>query len=147
MRTDNRPIILVEDNESDADVARRAIARSAGDHRFIVIDDGATAAEVLLRDHSHATQPEPCLVMIDINLPGLDGIELLTRIRKHPRLCNVSVVIVSSSMEESDIRRAYGRGANSYVTKPVDNRALQSLYASVANYWTLTNIACPTTAG
>ena len=77
----------------------------------------------------------------------LPWVELLTRIRRHPRLCNVSVVIISSSVEESDIRRAYGRGANSYVTKPVDNRALQSLYASVANYWTLTNIACPETAG
>ena len=147
MQTDNRPIILVEDNESDAEVARRAIERTTKDRRFIVIDDGATAAEVLLRDRSQATDPEPCLVMVDINLPGLDGIEPLTRIRRHPRLCNVSVVIISSSVEESDIRRAYGRGANSYVTKPVDNRALQSLYASVANYWTLTNIACPETAG
>lgn len=147
MQTNKRPIILVEDNESDAEVARRAIERTTKDHRLIVLDDGATAAEVLLGDRSGAPDSEPCLVMVDINLPGLDGIELLTRIRRHPRLCQVSVVIVSSSSEEDDIRLAYGRGANSYVTKPVDNRALQALYASVTNYWTVINLACPTSTG
>ena len=86
-------------------------------------------------------------MLIDINLPGLDGIELLTRIRSSPHLRHVAVVIVSSSTEERDIRKAYDRGCNSYVTKPVDIRALQSLYASIANYWTQANIGYPDPIG
>lgn len=147
MQPDTGPIILVEDNESDAEVARRAIERSGVSRELVVVEDGISAAELLLGTPAHPPCPRPRLMMIDINLPGLDGIELLTRIRSNPNLRHVAVVMVSSSTEERDIRKAYARGCNSYVTKPVDIRALQSLYASVANYWTQTNIACPEPVG
>jgi hypothetical protein len=147
MYSNSGPIILVEDNESDAEVARRAIKRSSPTRTLVVIGDGLSAAEMLLGTEGHPPCPRPRLIMIDINLPGLDGIELLTRIRIHPDLRSVAVVIVSSSSEERDIRKAYDRGCNSYVTKPIDIRALQSLYASVVNYWTQTNIGYPKPVG
>jgi CheY-like chemotaxis protein len=147
MYSNSGPIILVEDNESDAEVARRAIKRSSPTRTLVVIGDGLSAAEMLLGTEGQPPCPRPRLIMIDINLPGLDGIELLTRIRIHPDLRSVAVVIVSSSSEERDIRKAYDRGCNSYVTKPVDIRALYSLYASVANYWTQTNIGYPKPVG
>jgi CheY-like chemotaxis protein len=147
MYSNSGPIILVEDNESDAEVARRAIKRSSPTRTLVVIGDGLSAAEMLLGTEGQPPCPRPRLMMIDINLPGLDGIELLTRIRSNPELRGVAVVIVSSSSEERDIRRAYDRGCNSYVTKPVDIRELQSLYASVVNYWTQTNIGYPKPVG
>ncbi len=147
MYSNSGPIILVEDNESDAEVARRAIKRSSPTRTLVVIGDGLSAAEMLLGTEGQPPCPRPRLMMIDINLPGLDGIELLTRIRSNPELRGVAVVIVSSSSEERDIRRAYDRGCNSYVTKPVDIRELQSLYASVVNYWTQTNIGYPKLVG
>ena len=147
MYSNSGPIILVEDNESDAEVARRAIKRSSPTRTLVVIGDGLSAAEMLLGTEGQPPCPRPRLIMIDINLPGLDGIELLTRIRSNPELRGVAVVIVSSSSEERDIRRAYDRGCNSYVTKPVDIRELQSLYASVVNYWTQTNIGYPKPVG
>ncbi len=147
MYSNSGPIILVEDNESDAEVARRAIKRSSPTRTLVVIGDGLSAAEMLLGTEGQPPCPRPRLIMIDINLPGLDGVELLTRIRIHPDLRSVAVVIVSSSAEERDIRRAYDRGCNSYVTKPVDIRELQSLYASVVNYWTQTNIGYPKPVG
>lgn len=147
MYSNSGPIILVEDNESDAEVARRAIKRSSPTRTLVVIGDGLSAAEMLLGTEGQPPCPRPRLIMIDINLPGLDGIELLTRIRIHPDLRSVAVVIVSSSSEDRDIRKAYDRGCNSYVTKPIDIRALQSLYASVVNYWTQTNIGYPKPVG
>jgi CheY-like chemotaxis protein len=147
MHSNSGPIILVEDNESDAEVARRAIKQSSPARTLVVVGDGLSAAEMLLGTEGQPPCPRPRLIMIDINLPGLDGIELLTRIRIHPDLRSVAVVIVSSSSEERDIRKAYDRGCNSYVTKPVDIRALYSLYASVANYWTQTNIGYPKPVG
>jgi CheY-like chemotaxis protein len=147
MYSNSGPIILVEDNESDAEVARRAIKRSSPTRTLVVIGDGLSAAEMLLGTEGQPPCPRPRLIMIDINLPGLDGIELLTRIRSNPDLRDVAVVMVSSSTEERDIRKAYDRGCNSYVTKPIDIRALQSLYASVVNYWTQTNIGYPKPVG
>jgi CheY-like chemotaxis protein len=141
MLRESGPIILVEDNESDAEIARRAIDRASLARELVVIEDGLAAAEMVLG----STQRKPCarpqVMLIDINLPGLDGIELLSRIRSTPHLRGVPVVIVSSSTETSDICKAYERGCNSYVTKPVDIRELQSMYTSVATYWTRTNIA------
>ena len=147
MQSNSGPIILVEDNESDADIARRAIERSNPANTLVVVGDGLSAADMLLGSPGHPPCPRPRMMMIDINLPGLDGIELLTRIRSNPDLRDVAVVMVSSSTEERDIRKAYDRGCNSYVTKPIDIRALQSLYVSVTNYWTLTNIGCPKPVG
>jgi len=147
MYSNGGPIILVEDNESDAEVARRAIKRSSPARSLVVVGDGLSAVEMLLGTEAQPPCPRPRLMMIDINLPGLDGIELLTRIRSNPDLRGVAVVMVSSSAEERDIRRAYDRGCNSYVTKPVDIHALQSLYASVVNYWTQTNIGYPKPVG
>ena len=79
MYSNSGPIILVEDNESDAEVARRAIKRSSPTRTLVVIGDGLSAAEMLLGTEGQPPCPRPRLIMIDINLPGLDGIELLTR--------------------------------------------------------------------
>lgn len=136
-------IVLVEDNFTDAEIARRAIERMTPVRTLVVVEDGYRAAELLLGAPGQPTLPSPRLLLIDVNLPGLDGIELLSRIRSDPRLRHVAVVMVSSSMEERDIRRSYDSGCNGYVTKPLNIRSLYSMYASVASYWTQTNIPCP----
>jgi CheY-like chemotaxis protein len=135
------PIILVEDNESDAEIARRAIQRANLGHDLVVIEDGLAAAEMVLGSPLRKPCARPRVMLIDINLPGLDGIELLNRIRATRHLRELPVIIVSSSSETSDISKAYASGCNSYVTKPGDIHDLQSMYASVANYWARTNIA------
>jgi len=147
MTSDGASIVLVEDNESDAEIARRAIERATPVRDLTVVEDGLTAAEMFLGAAGQAKRHLPKLMLIDINLPGLDGLELLRRIRSNPQLRHVAVVMVSSSTEERDIRTAYERGCNSYVTKPMDTRALYSMYAAVANYWTQTNIACRGSVG
>lgn len=141
MNYETNPIVLVEDNESDAEIARRAIERANLSREVLVIEDGLSAAEIVLGSPQREPCPRPRVLLLDINLPGLDGIELLNRIRSTPRLKGVPVVMVSSSIEASDIRKAYETGCNSYVTKPSDIRDLQSMYASVATYWSRTNIA------
>ena len=146
MPQDTGSIVLVEDNEADIEVARRAIERIGGAHPLWVFEDGISAADALLVTPGQSPCPRPKVMLIDINLPGLDGIELLTRIRSSSHLRHTAVVMISSSTEDRDIRKAYERGCNSYVTKPVDIRALQALYTSVASYWTQTNISNPASA-
>ena len=141
MQTDNSSIILVEDNESDAEVARRALDRASLAQDLMVIVDGLAAAELLLGSDASKPIARPRVLLIDINLPGLNGLELLKRIRNAPHLRRVPVVMVSSSMEVRDICEAYDSGCNSYVTKPVEIRALQAMYTSVAGYWTRLNLA------
>lgn len=143
MSPDPGTIVLVEDNFTDAEIARRAIERMTPVRNLVVVEDGYRAVELLLGAPGQEPFPSPRLLLIDVNLPGLDGIELLARLRGDPRLRHVSAVMVSSSLEERDIRRSYDVGCNGYVTKPLNIRSLYSMYANVASYWTQTNIPCP----
>ena len=106
MTYDGASIVLVEDNESDAEIARRAIERATPVRNLMVVEDGLTAAEMFLAAAGEAKRYLPKLMLIDINLPGLGGLELLRRIRNSPQLRHIAVVMVSSSTDERDIRTA-----------------------------------------
>jgi two-component system response regulator len=136
------PIIIVEDNATDAELAQRAIRKWGAEHPIVVIEDGLRAADQLLGDSKKQIQPLPVpkLLILDINLPGLGGIELLSRLRASARHRHTVVVMVSSSAELEDVLNSYRMGCNSYVTKPVNSNTFDSMYAHLAQYWTSINL-------
>ncbi len=141
--TDHRtPIIIVEDNATDAELAQRAIRKWGSQHPIVVIEDGLRAADQLLGNSAKEIEPLPTpkLLILDINLPGLGGIELLTRLRASVRHRHTVVVMVSSSAEPEDVLNSYRMGCNSYVTKPVNTQTFYSMYALLAQYWTSINL-------
>lgn len=136
------PIIIVEDNLMDGEMARRAVQKMGAPHPVVLIEDGLRAVDQLLGNRLGEVPPlpHPKLVIIDVNLPGLGGIEVLSRLRASDRHKHTIVVMVSSSAEPEDVLRSYRMGCNSYVTKPVNNQNLFYLYMQVAHYWTSTNL-------
>jgi two-component system response regulator len=121
--TDNKFILLVEDNPNDELLARRALKKNAITNRLFVARDGVEALDFLLGAGSHSqrdTTQTPALVLLDLNLPRIDGFEVLRRIRAHDRMRHLPVAILTSSDEESDVRKCYELGVNSYIRKPVD---------------------------
>lgn len=129
-------ILLVEDNEDDIELTRRAFARSHVANTIDVVRDGAEAIERLLGD---ARAPLPALVLLDLKLPKVDGLEVLRQLRadEHTRL--LPVVILTSSREERDVVEGYRLGANSYVRKPVDFAAFQVAVEQLGLYWLVLN--------
>jgi len=116
-----RMILLVEDNPDDEALTRRALAKNNIQNEVRVARDGAEALEILLGTGAHAGHPlAPEVVLLDLKLPKVDGLEVLRRIRADERTRLLPVVILTSSREERDVVSGYGLGANSYIRKPVD---------------------------
>jgi two-component system, response regulator len=139
MRTD-ASILLVEDNDDDIELTRRAFARSRVANRIEVVRDGAAALERLLGD---AAGPLPALVLLDLKLPLVGGLEVLERLRADERTRTLPVVILTSSREERDLVESYRLGANSYVRKPVDFGEFQHAVEQLGLYWLVLNEAPP----
>lgn len=129
-------ILLVEDNEDDIELTRRAFARSHVANTMHVVRDGAEAIERLLGKDG---APLPALVLLDLKLPKLDGLEVLRRLRADERTRLLPVVILTSSREERDVIEGYRLGANSYVRKPVDFAAFQVAVEQLGLYWLVLN--------
>jgi len=137
-----RIILLVEDNESDVDLTRRALARNRIANELKVVNDGQAALDLLFGDGTHAgrdTSPTPALILLDLKLPKLDGIEVLNRLRADPRTRRVPVVILTSSKEQDDLAAGYDGGANSYIRKPVDFHAFVEAIRQIGLYWLVLN--------
>jgi CheY-like chemotaxis protein len=136
------PIIIVEDNAMDGEIARRAIRKLGSENPVVIIEDGLRAVDQLLGNRMMDIEPlpHPQLIILDINLPGLGGIEVLSRLRASDRHHHTVVVMVSSSTEQQDILQSYQSGCNSYVTKPANTRTLYSMYWQLAQYWTSLNL-------
>jgi CheY-like chemotaxis protein len=135
-------ILLVEDSEDDIELTLRALRRSGIQSRVEVARDGVAALDYLQRG-----TPLPSVVLLDLNLPRLSGLEVLERLRAHPRTRLVPVVILTSSRDEADVARGYALGANSYVRKPVDYDAFMDAARQLGQYWLQLNEAPPVTAG
>jgi two-component system response regulator len=135
-------ILLVEDSEDDVELTLRALRRSGIQSRVEVARDGVAALDYLQRG-----TPLPSVVLLDLNLPRLSGLEVLERLRAHPRTRLVPVVILTSSRDEADLARGYALGANSYVRKPVDYDAFMDAARQLGQYWLQLNEAPPVTAG
>jgi CheY-like chemotaxis protein len=132
-----RSILLIEDNPVDLDLTRRAFARSQLTNPLDVARDGAEALEWLGR--WDAGEPLPLVVLLDLKLPKVDGLDVLRRYRAHPLACALPIVVLTSSSEDRDIARAYADGANSYIVKPVDFDKFLEVTSQIKLYWCLLN--------
>ncbi|HZI23309.1 MAG TPA: response regulator [Gemmatimonadales bacterium] len=136
----DRSILLVEDNPDDEALTRRALAKNNIQNEIVVARDGAEALDCLFGTGAHAGQPmAPEIVLLDLKLPKVDGLEVLRRIRAEPRTRLLPVVILTSSREERDIVNGYGLGANSYIRKPVDFGQFVEAVRQLGLYWLVLN--------
>ncbi len=137
-----KKILLVEDNVDDIDLTLRAFHKSKLANEIVVISDGAEALDyVFSRGKYSAKTPEPLpgLILLDINLPKMNGFEILDQMRSNPKTKYIPVVILSSSNEENDIAKSYESGANSYVKKPVNFKEFMEAVNKLGQYWLLVN--------
>lgn len=135
-------VLLVEDNEADAFLTRETLESSKLMLDIATVADGHAARAYLLREPPYSDAPRPDLMLLDLNLPGMDGIQLLGEIRNDDRIKAMPIVILTSSDAERDIVMSYKLGANCYVTKPVGLDAFQSIVRSVEDFW-LTVVKLP----
>ena len=132
-------LLLVEDNPSDEELTLRSLKKHNIVNEVIVARDGVEAIEYLLDD----AKPLPDLVLLDLKLPRLSGLEVLQRIRNEDRTKMLPVVVLTSSSQDEDIVSSYRMGANSYVRKPVEFAAFASAVTQLGVYWMLLNEAPP----
>ncbi len=142
----DKTILLVEDNPKDVELTLRAFRKSNISNRVVVARDGVEALDYLFARGAHADRPAselPQLVLLDLKLPKLDGLEVLRAVRQDERTKLVPVVILTSSLEEQDLMRGYALGANSYVRKPIDFVQFAEAVKQLGLYWLVTNQAPP----
>jgi CheY-like chemotaxis protein len=134
-------ILLVEDNPTDAELTMRALRKGNLANQITWVKDGAEAIEFLFRSGAYADRPKqnPRLILLDLKLPKVDGIEVLKRIKADERTRVIPVVMVTSSAEGRDIAESYQLGVNSYVVKPVEFDAFSETVAKAGFYWMLVN--------
>jgi len=133
-KTGDVDILLVEDNPNDAELTQRAFRKSDLDVRLTIVRDGAEALDYLF-----GGKPRPKVVLLDLKLPKIDGIDVLRRIRAGERTRTIPVVVLTSSQEERDIVECYELGANSYVVKPVDFDRFYRTVSDIGAYWLVLN--------
>ena len=134
----DRPILLVEDNPMDVDLTLRAFARRKLANPIEVARDGEEALDYLQRWEDGETLP--VVILLDINLPKVNGLEVLHQIKSHPVSRKVPVSILTTSAEDRDIQIAYEKGANSYIVKPVDFAKFVEVASQIDLYWNVINI-------
>jgi CheY-like chemotaxis protein len=135
-------ILLVEDNPDDQELTRRALEENDIANEIVVAQDGAEALDYLFGRGRWADRDldvQPQLVLLDLKLPKVDGLEVLRRVRADERTARLPVIVLTSSREESDVAESYGSGANSYVRKPVDFTEFREAVRQVGLYWLLLN--------
>ncbi len=135
-------IVLVEDNASDIELALRALEKNNIKNPIQVIRDGAEALDYLFGTGEYANRSvsdRPKVILLDLKLPKVDGLEVLRQIKMDPRTRSIPVVIMTTSREDRDIAEGYRLGANSYIVKPVDFRHFVHMVKSLAAYWLMTN--------
>jgi two-component system response regulator len=143
---EQRPIFLVEDDDNDADLATRAFQRAKVNSPLVRARDGVEAIELLLGQNRGAAGEShdlPFFVILDLNIPKLNGLAVLKAIRGDERTRHLPVIILTSSAEESDRLAAYDQYANSYIVKPLDYDKFVATILQLCQYWTQLNEAAP----
>ena len=131
-------ILLVEDNPADVEITLEAFRRSHKGNRVFVCRDGEEALEFLFQRGRYAktgVAPRPDLVLLDLNLPKKNGLEVLLQLKTNERLRDIPVIILTTSDRDEDVRRCYYNGANNYLTKPVQFDDCVKLVADIQQYW------------
>jgi CheY-like chemotaxis protein len=138
-------VLLVDDNADDAEFTLRALRRSNAALQVTMAADGVEALDCMFRCGAFADREPgaPRLVLLDLKLPKIDGLEVLRRIKSDPATRSVPVVVLSSSKERRDIHEAYARGANSYIVKPVEYVELVAKLHDLIRYWLELNQSAP----
>jgi CheY-like chemotaxis protein len=133
----SRPIeiLLVEDNPGDARLTIEAFKEGRVTNSLTVINDGADALAYLRREGKYSAAKQPDLVLLDLNLPKMDGREVLAEVKSDERLRNIPVIVLTTSSGPEDVKRAYGSHANCYITKPVDLDQFLRVVQSIENFW------------
>jgi two-component system response regulator len=131
------PIVLVEDNEDDIVLTRRALSRNKIGNPLLIARDGAEALELLLGASGDSVNP--AIILLDLQLPKVDGLTVLKRLREDPRTKLTPVVVLTSSKAEQDVVAGYNLRANSYIRKPVDFDQFTEAVRQIGMYWLLLN--------
>ncbi len=135
-------ILLVEDNPSDIGLTQRALAKSHIANELVIAEDGQEALDYLFGEGAQAGRDVtqlPAVVLLDLKLPRMDGLEVLRRIRKEPLTRRLPVVILTSSKEDQDLAASYDLGVNSYIRKPVDFVQFAQAIQTLGLYWLVLN--------
>lgn len=135
-------ILLVEDNPHDAEMTLRALRRNNVINRILHLPDGAMALEYLFGTGAYEgrnVQQKPKVIMLDLKMPKVDGLEVLSRIKKDERTKDIPVVVLTSSKESPDIEQCYNLGANSYIVKPVGFENFMKVVSELGFYWLMIN--------
>ena len=138
----NNIILLVEDNPDDAALTLRAFNKSNIANRLVLVKDGAEALDYLFATGAWAGRSEeedPTLILLDLKLPKIGGLEVLRQLRADPRTRLTPVIILTSSVEEQDVIRGYDLGCNSYIHKPVDFTQFTEAVKTLGLYWLVLN--------
>jgi two-component system, chemotaxis family, response regulator Rcp1 len=136
-RIPNRPltILVIEDSPGDVELIKTGFKQSPVEHHLYVVPDGYSAIEFLLKEGAQSDTPRPDLVILDINLPGMTGHEVLAKIRATESIKKTPVIILSSSSNKTDIEQSYKMNVNSYVTKPMDLQDFLMAIKSIESFW------------
>ncbi|HTL61800.1 MAG TPA: response regulator [Nitrospira sp.] len=140
--TNDMDILLVEDNPQDVEITLRAFQKHRIGGKIHVVRDGEEALECLFCTGRYADR-SPCahtrLILLDLKLPKVDGLEILQKCKSDPRTKHIPVVVLTSSREEKDLEKSYGYGVNSYVVKPVDFPQFSDTVRQLGLYWMMLN--------
>ena len=146
MNADPVEILLIEDNPDDVELTLRSFDKHKLSNRVDVVRDGAEALEYVFRTGRYANRPvegPPKVILLDLKLPMVDGLEVLRQLKTHPDLHRIPVVVLTSSQEERDVVESYELGVNSYIVKPVNFEQLTETARVLGFYWLLLNQAPP----
>ncbi|TAM87731.1 response regulator [bacterium] len=145
MNVDTIEVLLIEDSPSDARLTQEAFRDGKIRNNLSVVMDGAEGLAYLHREGAYAGASRPDLVLLDLNLPKVDGREVLRRIKTDPQLQSIPVVILTTSEAEEDVAKAYEYHANCYIRKPVDLARFLEIVSAIENFW-LTVVKLPPNA-
>jgi len=145
---DLRPILLVEDNPKDLELTLAALGKCQLANEIAVARDGAEALDYLYSRGVHADRApgEPAVVLLDLKLPKVDGLEVLETVKKDPDQRHIPIVMLTSSREEQDLVKSYSLGVNAFVVKPVDFRAFFEAIQDLGVFWGIVNEPPPRSA-
>lgn len=135
-------ILLVEDNASDAEMTIDALKKNGLANKLLHVKDGAAALDFIFAEGKYTdrqVEDTPRLILLDLKMPKVNGLEVLQKIRGDDRTKNIPVVVLTSSREDPDIQKCYNLGVNSYVVKPVEFEEFQKAISSLGLYWMIVN--------